>query len=461
MFSHSLSNRLLISMTVVLTLFFGVTTLVLDSVFRDSSEQAIRERLEIQVQALMAASDEQAGNKLVPDKQVLDSRYLNPNSGLYGQIATVKGALLWRSPSLLDTDLPFPTNIKPGVRRFGLQVMPNGARLLTLSVALSWEFAHKRSQTLVFSVAESMEQYYAQLQRFRVRLFGGFAAMSLLLIVSLALLLRRVLQPLRRIEQEIEAIEAGTLPELGTGYPRELMGVTSNLNTLLRSERERMGRYRNTLGNLAHSLKTPLAVIRNLLSSPALREVSAAKQLDEQVGRMDDIVRYQLKRAAASAGMSLGSAPVLLRAVVEPLVNTLQKVYFDKQIECQVDIAEECAFVADKDDLMELLGNLLDNAFKYGRQRVRIHVAANESINAQRAGTTKSIVIRVEDDGPGIALAERERVLERGRRLDERTSGQGIGLSVVRELTELYRGSVMIDDSELGGARITVQMIGA
>lgn len=456
MSNHSLSNRLLITMTVLLTLFFGVTTLVLDSVFRDSSEQAIRERLEIQVQALMAASDEQAGNKLAPDKQVLDSRYLNPNSGLYGQINTAKGVLLWRSPSLLDTDLPLPMSIKPGARRFGLQVLPNGARLLTLSVALSWEFAHKRTQTLVFSVAESMEQYYTQLQRFRVRLFGGFAAMSLLLIVSLALLLRRVLQPLRRIESEIAAIEAGKLPELSAGYPRELIGVTTNLNTLLHSERERMGRYRNTLGNLAHSLKTPLAVIRNLLSSAELRELAAAKQLDEQVARMDDIVRYQLKRAAASAGMSLGAAPVVLREVVEPLINTLQKVYFDRHIDCQLDIADDCAFTADRDDLMELLGNLLDNAFKYCRQRVKVSIAASDS-----AAPRNDLMIQIEDDGPGIAAAQRQQVLERGKRLDERTSGQGIGLSVVRELAELYRGSVLIDDSALGGARVTVCLVAA
>ena len=457
MFSNSLSTRLLATVSLLLVLFFGITIVVLDSVFRDSSEQAIHERLDIQVLVLMAATEEQAGNKLVPGNPLLDPRFLAPNSGLYGQLAKRDKSAFWISPSLLGANLPFIITVKPGARAFGERVMSNGTRVLTLSVGLSWEFANGKSQDIVFSVAESMEQYYAQLQRFRARLFGGFAALSFLLIVALAVLFRNVLKPLRRIEHEIEAIEAGRLPELGKGYPRELIGVTENMNTLLRSERERMGRYRNTLGNLAHSLKTPLAVIRNLLSSSELRELSTAQQLDEQVGRMDDIVRYQLRRAAASAGMTLGAAPVLLNEVVEPLVSTLRKVYFERRVDCATDVAPDCAFLADKGDLMELIGNLLDNAFKYCREQVSISVKPLQIPESRRAG----LIIVIDDDGRGISADKRQHVLERGTRLDERASGQGIGLSVVRELAELYRGTVEIADSHLGGARITVQLLGA
>jgi two-component system sensor histidine kinase PhoQ len=430
---------------------------MLDSVFRDSSEQAIHERLDIQVLVLMAATEEQRGNKLVPANQLLDARFLGPNSGLYGQLATRDKTAFWVSPSLLGATLPFIINTKPGARAFGERVMSNGTRVLTLSVGLSWEFNNGKSQDIVFSVAESMEQYYQQLRRFRVRLFGGFAIMTFLLIVALAILFRNVLKPLRRIEHEIEDIEAGRLAELGKGYPRELIGVTENMNTLLHSERERMGRYRNTLGNLAHSLKTPLAVIRNQLSSPALRGVEGVQQLDEQVGRMDDIVRYQLKRAAASAGMTLGAAPVVLNEVVEPLVSTLRKVYFEHRIACATEVAPDCAFLADKGDLMELIGNLLDNAFKYGHEQVSISVKPLLIPDSRRAG----LCIVVDDDGPGISPDKRQHVLERGTRLDERASGQGIGLSVVRELAELYRGTVEISESPLGGARITVQLLGA
>jgi two-component system, OmpR family, sensor histidine kinase PhoQ len=453
MFTHSLSKRLLIAVSILLLLFFGITIAVLDTVFRDASEQAIRERLEIQSLVLMAASDEHSGDHLVPDNQQLDNRFLQPNSGLYGQIANSRGAF-WRSPSLLDEQLPIAV-IKPGVHRFGLQALPNGTQVLTLSVGLSWEFANRRAQNMVFSVAENRAPYYRQLQHFRLRLFGGFAVMSLLLLIALALLFRNVLQPLRRIEREISDIEAGRLAELSGGYPRELSGVTTNLNALLRSERERMDRYRNTLGNLAHSLKTPLAVIRNLLSTGELRQLAAARQLDEQVERMDDIVRYQLKRAAASAGLSLGAAPVPLRAVIEPLVATLQKVYFERRVACEIELPPDLVFMGDKDDLLELTGNLLDNAFKYGHGQVKVSAARLIAPPANHAG----IVLSVEDDGPGIATNKRQQVLERGARLDERISGQGIGLSVVRELAELYRGSVEIDTATLGGARVTVRLL--
>jgi two-component system sensor histidine kinase PhoQ len=457
MFSNSLSTRLLATVSLLLVLFFGITIVVLDSVFRDSSEQAIHERLDIQVLVVMAATEEQRGNNLVPANQLLDARFLAPNSGLYGQLARRDKSAFWVSPSLLGASLPFIIDVKPGARAFGERVMSNGTRVLILSVGVSWEFANGKSQDIVVSVAESMEQYYAQLQRFRVRLFGGFAVLSLLLIVALAIVFRNVLKPLRRIEQEIEDIEAGRLPELSKGYPRELIGVTENMNTLLRSERERMSRYRNTLGNLAHSLKTPLAVIRNLLSSPELRGLESSQQLDEQVGRMDDIVRYQLKRAAASAGMTLGAAPVLLNEIVEPLVSTLRKVYFERHVGCTTDVAPDCAFLADKGDLMELIGNLLDNAFKYCGEQVSISVQPLLIPESRRAGLT----IVVDDDGPGISADKRQHVLERGTRLDERASGQGIGLSMVRELAELYRGTVDISESPLGGARITVQLLGA
>ncbi|MGD9842126.1 MAG: ATP-binding protein [Steroidobacteraceae bacterium] len=456
MFNNSLSTRLLITVSLLLAVFFGITTVALDKLFRDSSRQAISGRLDIQTLVLMAAAEER-DNTLAVATALLDSRYLGPNSGLYGQISTTAGDVFWRSPSLLGAKLDFITGLKPAERQFGERSMSNGTRVLSLSVALDWQFADGHTQSVVYSVAESMEQYYQQLQSFRVRLFGGFAVMSVLLIVAMAVLFRSVLQPLRRIEVEIEGIEAGELTELGTGYPSELIGVTENMNALLRSERERMGRYRDTLGNLAHSLKTPLAVIRNLLSTAEFSNLDSARQMDEQVVRMDQIVSYQLKRAAASVGMSLGTAPVLLNEVVGPVINSLQKVYFDRHIACDTEVSDGCAFLGDKGDLMELVGNLLDNAFKYCQQRVRVVVSPLLIPGSRRDG----IMIVVEDDGVGIAPEKRQQALARGTRLDERPIGQGIGLSVVRELVELYRGSVVIDDSTLGGARITVRLLGA
>jgi two-component system sensor histidine kinase PhoQ len=226
------------------------------------------------------------------------------------------------------------------------------------------------------------------------------------------------------------------------------------LNALLRSERERLARYRNTLGNLAHSFKTPLAVMRNLLSSGQGRELAVGRQLDEQVGRMDDIVKYQLRRAAASGGTGLGMAPTDVRAALEGLRGALLKVYADRNVTCELTVGEGCTFMGDKEDLTEIAGNLLDNAFKYTRSFVRVTADRVVSPAARRDG----LRLIIEDNGPGIPLDKRAKVLERGARLDERIAGQGIGLSVVRELVELNGGSIVIDSSALGGARIEVKI---
>lgn len=456
MFGNSLNTRLLIFVSLVLALFFTVTIIVLDVMFRDLSERAIRDRLDIQVLALIAVSDERSGG-LAPAVTSLDSRYLGPNSGLYGEIAGADGAAFWLSPSLLGTSVRFPSGLRPGSSRFNSLVLGNGTRVLALSQAYRWEFDNGHVEDVVFSVAESMEPFYAQLANFRRQMFSWFGALSLALIGAMAVLFRRVLKPLRMIEREIEDIEAGRALDLAGHYPRELMGAAENMNALLRRERERMVRYRNTLGNLAHSLKTPLAVMRNVVASQSLQDSPAGRDLNEQVRRMDDIVRYQLKRAAASAGTSMGAVPVPLIDVIGPLDDTLHKVYFERRVHSVIDVPAHCSFLGDRNDLMEIIGNLLDNAFKYCRQEVRLTATPLAVPDSRHDG----VLLIVEDDGPGIAPDKRQHVLKRGARLDERQDGQGIGLSVVNELAELYQGDVHIDEAPLGGARITVRLIGA
>jgi two-component system, OmpR family, sensor histidine kinase PhoQ len=449
---RSLSTRLLVSVSVLLILFFGVTILALDFVFRDLSRRAIQDKLEIQVVALVSASEEDSSGGLRPD-QLAEPRFENPGSGLYGEILRSDGRPSWRSTSLTGTGLEFP-HVATGERRFGEIKRADGSAVLSFSMGIEWQFRNGVMRPFVYSVAESMEPYYAQLNRLRGRMFGWFGALMVLLLGAFTILLRRMLAPLRRVEREIEAIEVGELTELGTGYPRELLGITTNLNALLRSERERLARYRNTLGNLAHSFKTPLAVMRNLLSSPQGRDLTVGRQLDEQVGRMDDIVKYQLRRAAASGGTGLGMAPTDVRAALEGLRGALLKVYVERKLTCELTVGEGCTFTGDREDLTEIAGNLLDNSFKWARTIVRVTADRIVSPAARRDG----LRLIIEDDGPGIPLDSRARVLERGARLDERVAGQGIGLSVVRELVELNGGTIVIDSSALGGARIEVKI---
>ncbi|MBC7982425.1 MAG: two-component sensor histidine kinase, partial [Candidatus Obscuribacterales bacterium] len=185
-----------------------------------------------------------------------------------------------------------------------------------------------------------------------------------------------------------------------------------------------------------------------------LRAVENARQLDTQVERMDDIVRYQLKRAAMSGGTSLGNAPIQVNAALEPLRTTLRKVYTNKDLSIEFSIDANAYFSGDQGDLMEIAGNLLDNACKWCRQQVKLSAQPLITPGMRREG----LVLSVDDDGPGINPSERVHVLERGARLDERVTGQGIGLSVVQELAALSGGSIEIDQSSLGGARVTVRL---
>ncbi|HEX2492884.1 MAG TPA: ATP-binding protein [Steroidobacter sp.] len=450
---RSLSTRLLASVSILLLVFFGLTIAALDLVFREVTEQAMRDRLEAQLLTLISASEED-GAALQPIAEKIDERLKNPGSGLYGEILRADGYPSWRSNSLTGSGLTFDVQLSPGARKYAELRREDGAPVRALSRGIAWQFDDGKTRTFVYSVAEDLQPYYAQLQRFRVQLFGWFGVLMLLLLGALWSLLRRLLAPLRRVEREIEAIEAGNLTELGTGYPRELLGITTNLNALLRSERERLSRYRNTLGNLAHSFKTPLAVMRNLLSGPHSRQLAITHQLNEQVGRMDDIVKYQLKRAAASGRSGFGAAPVDVREVLEGLRGALLKVYVERGLVCELTAPDGLLFVGDREDLTEIAGNLLDNAFKWARSRVRASVQRIARGAARRDGVS----IIVEDDGPGIPESEHERVLERGARLDERVSGQGIGLSVVRELVQLNGGTIELGPSCLGGTRIEVRL---
>jgi two-component system sensor histidine kinase PhoQ len=263
------------------------------------------------------------------------------------------------------------------------------------------------------------------------------AAALLALLAALAWGLR----PLRTVAAEVRAIESGAQQRLTRDYPKELKHLTDNINALLLHEHAQQVRYKNALGDLAHSLKTPLAVLRGIGDSVG----EQSPTLNEQIDRMDNIVQYQLQRAATT-GRSALTTPIPLRPTLERLLTTLHKVYRDKGVTVELALQEAVAFRGDEGDLMELLGNLLDNAFKWAAGTVRISAHASRSV----------LELCVEDDGPGIEDAQAAQVLQRGVRLDENTPGHGIGLPMVRDIVEAYEGRLTIKRSDRGGARIAI-----
>jgi two-component system, OmpR family, sensor histidine kinase PhoQ len=448
---HSLSRRLLVSVSVPLALFFGVMMMVLDSGFRELADRSLQQLLDSQMVALIAAAEPQPDGKYAPESNDLAARLRTPRSGLYAQIVSGKSKAIWRSPSTAGGSIDFGPARAPGIR--DISYASNGHERIEIE-SRGIEFEDRTGHVqLTFSVAASLTPYEQQLWAFRRRLFGWFSGLMLLLLAALAGLLRWVLSPVRRMEREIHEVEEGRSDALGGGYPRELSGVATNLNTLLIGERKRVARYRDTLGNLAHSLKTPLAVMRAALSSN--NSVPEAV-LNPEIDRMSAIIEHQLKRAAASGGALLGQAPVDVAPIVTELRVALLKVYARKDLSIELVIAPVCQFVGDRGDLTELLGNVLDNACKWCRSVVRLTTSVDGSF-----ATRERLSIVVEDDGPGISAEDRIRIGQRGVRTDETVPGHGIGLSMVQDTVEMYGGALTIGESAaLGGAAFELRLPG-
>lgn len=439
----SLSTSLLVITAVMLVAAFGITIAVLDVVFRRSAEAALTDQLEVQVLALIGAAEaDDSGNLSVP-KRLLEPRLRNPGSGLYSEILDASGLPLWRSPSAVGLELALGATLKAGERAVSRHLLPDGSELLLFGLGINWELGATATPAFQVFAAADLAGYEAQLDRFRQQLLAWFSGVMFALLAALWLSMRFALRPLRRMSAEIAAIEAGGQEAFSADYPQELEGVTRGLNTLLGSERQRMERYRTTMDDLAHSLKTPLAVVRTELTG----ERPDAATLRAQIDRMQSVVDYQLRRAAVSGPRSLATRAVQLAPPLEDIVSSLRKIHRDKAVSCELQVPDGASYPAEQGDLYEIFGNLLDNAWKWCAGRIVVTVETHDS---------GALLITVADDGPGIPEDQAGLVLGRGIRADQRgdVPGQGIGLAVVREIVGLYRGSLKISRSTLGGAEV-------
>lgn len=444
----SLNTRLLLAASLVLAGFLGLAGVALDAAFRKAASSALYERLQAQVYGLLAAAESDAEGHIQLPEVLPDGRFSRPGSGLYALVTDAEGGVMWRSASLLGSRLPAPERVRPGEWRFRTLTAAEGERLFVLVFGVRWETDAGAPRDYNFAVAEDAAAFEAQVAGFRRSLWGWLLGLGVVLLLVQGGVLRWSLAPLRRLEREIRSIETGEQAAIRQAYPRELRGLTANLNALLERERAQLERYRNGLADLAHSLKTPLAVLRGaILDRRAPDADRLAAQVREQSARMQQIVDYQLQRAALSGRTTL-MAPVAMAPVIDRVVSSLEKVYAEKRVDCRLQLEDGLAFTGDEGDLMELVGNLLDNAFKWCENRVRVVAHATEG----------GMLFRVEDDGPGIPSEQASRVLERGARIDPAVTGHGIGLAVVRDIAAVYHGELTIGRSDLGGAAVTVRL---
>ncbi len=449
---RSLNGRLLLAASLVLAAFVSATGFSLDRAFRQSAETALRDRLQGHIYSLLAASELSPTGVFSMPRPLADPRFSTPGSGLYARIDQVGQTESWQSPSMLGKELPLSVRLSPGERRYRELEANENDRLLGLSFAITWEDEAGTVHRLTYHVAEHLAPLESQIGSFRRTLWGWLIALAILLLAAQGAVLRWGLKPLRRAADDVAAIELGERQALEGEYPDELTPLTDNLNALLKHERAHLERYRNTLGDLAHSLKTPLAVLSGLgqsSGSPPEREST----LQDQVRRMREIVDYQLQKAAMS-GRSPLAQPIEVDSVVQKIVASLKKVYADKSISFQHSVEPDLLFRGEEGDLMELLGNLLDNACKWCRGRVSVTASAVHP-PGQRKPTLK---VCIADDGPGIAPDKASEILQRGVRADTQTPGHGIGLAMVRDIVQVYGGTLTQEPSDLGGAGFIVEL---
>ena len=438
----SIHARILLSAFIILALFLSLTGIVLDKAFRNNVENAQKENLRTQVYTLLATAELGDDEQLSLPEEITEPRLNIAESTLHARVVTPQQEVIWQSKSMLNTQIPYPAKIKLGEFVFTINTNSNKTYTI-LSFATLW-VTEKGEQQYVFQVAENQQVFEQQVNIFRQNLWGWLAGVGLLLIIVQAFILRWGLTPLRHVADDLIAIEQGKTRRLSGDYPKEITPLTNNLNQLLESSQQQLTRYRDALGNMAHSLKTPIAVLRGIFSASNMEQKDTA---EEQIQTINNIVEYQLQRAA-TAGQRGTHTQTLLQPVVEKINNSLQKVFHDKQVNITINIEPELSLKMDEGDLFELLGNLFENAYKW----------CNKTIHFSASSLNQNIELIIEDDGPGIEEEQRERILLRGQRADQNTPGHGLGMAMINDMLLLYKGSMEITDSSLGGAQITIRL---
>jgi len=441
---RSIARRLLLASLIGLPLFLAVTGWFLARSFEASQLTAAEERARIQFYALLSTLEFDSRGIQVSNSNA-DPRLAQLNSGLYAVIHRPNGLPLWQSPSsqslVFNEDLLSSSNPPEiGQERFD---SIDDIGLLRFQFQTLYETDDGEDLPLVFTILEALDGLRAQQKAFLGQLLLGLGSAAALLTLAQVAILRWGLAPLRKLTHDVSDLEQGKRAALPDHYPTELQPLAQNLNQLLTREQTQRERYRNTLGDLAHSLKTPLAVLRQAIHSDKVDR----PLIEEQIGRMDQLIGYQLQRAVAAGAHRVGQPSIFIKPIVDKMIATFAKVYFDKKVQLDVDIDARCACRADEGDIYEVLGNLIDNACKACTQRVSVFAQQSE----------RWLLISVADDGPGIAPEARQSILLRGQRADSYQPGQGIGLAVATDILDSYGAELDIGAADLGGARFTIR----
>ena len=431
---------------VVLVVFMVLTAIALERAVVKRALQAEEDGLQLLIYSLLGAvdQDQQGQSITVSGDRLFEPSLVTRNSGLYALLYDQQKREIWRSESIT---VGFPAIGVTELGKWEFEIVEYfAAPYFRLSFALQWPDLNSELQRYDVVVWRNAVGYFDQLSRFRQTLWAWLIVTTVLLLAVMYIVTRWSLRPLQKIGLEVKAIEDQQQTGFEQDYPDEIAPLTENLNILLKREQYQRERYRNAMDDLAHSLKTPLAVLTGLSDRNDLSQ-SQIETLREQTDRMNQIVSYQLQKATSVADIRI-SKPVDLVGIVDKLVSALEKVYQEKAVRVERNLPAQMLLRMDEGDCLEVVGNLLDNAFKYGTKRIVIESLESED---------KSMTLTIEDDGEGLAAAEIEQILNRGTRLDQATEGQGIGLAVVADIVESYNIGLDFRAARTGGLRVSLK----
>src|SRR6516225_9112685 len=455
--TNSLAFRLFATAAAWVLLVLPIAGAIIYSLYRQEVEVSFDRRLGVLLTVLLNDAIDRGDQEPGEPKDVGEPLFEITHSGWYWQIRPLddKGGRTIVSPSLTGLSIPLPSehNVEPNDREMRLANL-DGPLEQKLRVAETiYVFGQgKKAQRYSVAVAGTLVEVETSLQKFRARLAMALALAGVGLLAVTLFQIRFGLFPLRKMEQGLSAIRSGEATRLDVELPQEIEPLQHELNALLQSNQDIVERARTHVGNLAHALKTPLAVMTNEARDDP---TPLARKVAEQTEIMTNQVNLYLDRARMAARIGVIGRVTEVRPVSESIMRALERIYRDKQLTFCMDCPAGARFQGERQDLEEMLGNLLDNASKWARSRVML---AAVPLAQKTNGSLSWLEIRVDDDGPGLTAEQLADPIKRGRRLDETKPGSGLGHSIVADLAHSYSGKLELARSEHGGlsARLTL-----
>jgi len=439
--ARSLRLRLLAAAAVWVGIALLLAGLVFDQLLRSQFQQLIEARLDAEMLGIMAAVEFDETGTIILLREPAEPAFERVGSGWYWQVSDEDTSLL-SSRSLRAASLDWPAAV-PGQGIGSARAVTADRRELLVR----WRMfsAPGDARQLLIQVTAPLDLLSGEMQRIRVPLMIALLVLGGGLLLAVWLQISFGLKPLAEVRSQLAAVRAGESDRIAPAPVTEIAPLTAEINALIAHGEGAIQHARTHVGNLAHSLKTPLAAILNHVrasSDPGVR------QLEQELLRMQQLTELHLRRAQLAGGPAPLSPGTAVAPVAREMAALLQRVHQERGIKVQLDVAEELRFPGEAADLQELLGNLLDNALKWAYSEVRL-TAVN---------TADGIALSVEDDGPGMAASEFSKVTARGVRLDEQVAGHGLGLAIIQDLCQLYGGQLSLKPGRMGGLCATIQV---